>query len=158
MKPFAVISMGISILLLTSPAAKSEEPFSLENMICHIASGDKYNCTGTPTLQTGVLSISKQGTFEMKASYAGCFMMENVTKSGKYETSFFDTSMSLELLTTKTKGMKSVISDFPRTLGYANLEYDKLGGYFIDLSSSIYGRGRSAEYNTPLKLQCEVDL
>gem|GEM_PF-3776422 len=39
--------------------------------------------------------------------------------------------MSLELLTTKIIGMKDAILDFPRTLGFANLNYNKLDGYLL---------------------------
>ena len=153
MKPFAVILMGISILIQKSPTAMSQEPFNLKNMTCHITSADTNGCTGIPTLQSGVLAISKEGTFKVKARYEGCFMVENVTKSGKYEASPFEETMSLELLTTKATGMKDTI--FPRTLGFANLNYDKLDGYFVDLSAVIHGRGRHTENIVTLKLQCE---
>jgi hypothetical protein len=155
MKSFAVILVGISILIQKSPTAMSHEPFNLKNMTCHVTSADTNGCTGIPTLQSGVLAISKEGTFKVKARYEGCFMVETVTKSGKYEASFFEETMSLELLTTKTTGMKDPISDFPRTLGFANLNYDKLDGFFVDLSAVIHGRGRHTENIITLKLQCE---
>lgn len=84
-------------------------------------------------------------------------MVENVKKSGKYEASFFEETMSLELLTTKTTGMSDTISDFPRTLGFANINYDKLDGYFVDLSAVIHGHGRHTENIMTLKLQCDVN-
>lgn len=157
MKPFAVIFMGISILIQKSPTAMPQEPFSLKNMTCYITSGHTNDCTGIPTLKSGVLAISKEGTFKVKARYEGCFMIEDVTKSGKYEASPFEETMSLELLTTKTTGMKDTISDMPRTFGFANLNYDKLDGYFVDLSAVIHGRGRNTENIVTLKLQCEAN-
>ncbi|MEO6421997.1 MAG: hypothetical protein ABIR84_04760 [Candidatus Nitrotoga sp.] len=157
MKPLSVILMGILILIQKSPAAMSQDSFNLKNMNCYITSGESSVCTGIPTLQSGVLAISKEGTFKVKARYEGCFMIENLTKSGKYEASLFEETMSLELLTIKTNGMKSTISDFPRTLGFANLNYDKLDGYLVDLSAVIQGRGRDTENIITLKLQCVVN-
>ncbi len=84
-------------------------------------------------------------------------MVENVTKSGKYGASSFEETVSLELLPTKTIGMKNAISDFPRMLGFANLNYDKLYGYFVDLSAVILARGRHTDNITTSKLQCEED-
>ena len=84
-------------------------------------------------------------------------MVENVTKLGKYEASSFEETMSLELLTTKTTVMKDALLDFPRTLGFANLNYDKLDGYFVDLSAVIRARGRHTYNITTSKLQCEGD-
>lgn len=84
-------------------------------------------------------------------------MAEKVTESGKYEVFRFKETMSLELLTTKTMGMKDAIADFPRTLGFANLNYDKLNGYFVDISAVIRGHGRHPENIITSKLQCEVD-
>lgn len=84
-------------------------------------------------------------------------MVEKVTKLGKYEASRFKEMMSLELLTTKTAGMKDTISDFPRTLGFANLNYDRLDGYFVDISAVIRGQGRHTENIMTSKLQCEIN-
>ncbi len=157
MKPFAVMLMGISVLMQKSPTATSQEPFNLKNMTCYITLANTNGCTGIPTLHSGTLIISKEGTFKLRAQYGGCFMVENVTKSGKYEASLFEGTMSLELLTTKTTGMKDALLDFPRTLGFANLNYDKLDGYFVDLSAVIRARGRHTDNITTSKLQCDVD-
>lgn len=159
MKPFAVILLGIlgiSISTEKSPTATSQEPFSLKNMTCYITSADTNSCTGIPTLHSGAMAISKEGTFKLKARYEGCFIVENVTKSGKYEASRFKEAMSFEFLSTRIGGIKDTISDFPKTLGFANLNYDKLDGYFIDLSAVIREHGRHTENITTSKLQCEV--
>lgn len=157
MKPIVVTLMGMAALVETSSTAMSQESFDLKNMTCRITLTDKNGCTGIPTLHSGVLTISKEGTFKLKAHYEGCFMVEKVTKSGKYQASHFKETMSLELLTTKTAGMENAVSDFPRTLGFANLNYDRLDGYFIDISAVIRGRGRHTENIITSKLQCEVD-
>ncbi|SNX58819.1 hypothetical protein SAMN06296273_0284 [Nitrosomonas ureae] len=156
MKPFAVILMG-TLFLQKNSMATSQEPFDLKNMTCYISIMNTNDCTGIPTLHSGVLTILKEGTFELKAQYEGCFMAEKVTESGKYEVFRFKETMSLELLTTKTMGMKDAIADFPRTLGFANLNYDKLNGYFVDISAVIRGHGRHPENIITSKLQCEVD-
>ncbi len=157
MKPFAVMLMGISILIQKSPAATPREPFNLKNMTCYITLENTNGCTGIPTLHSGVLAISKDGTFKLEAQYEGCFMVENLTKLGKYEASPFEETMSLEFLTTRTTVVKDALSDFPRTLGFANLNYDTLDGYFIDLSAVIRARGRHTENITTSKLQCDVN-
>ena len=158
MKLFDVMLMvGISILIQRSTTATSQVPFNLKNMTCYIKLADTNDCTVIPTLHSGVLAISEDGTFKLEAQYEGCFMVENVTKLGKYEASSFEETMSLELLTTKTTGMKDALLDFPRTLGFANLNYDKLDGYFVDLSAVIRARGRHTDNITTSKLQCEGD-
>ncbi|WP_394808810.1 hypothetical protein [Nitrosomonas sp.] len=155
MKPFAVILVGISILIQKSPTAMSQEPSAFKNMTCYITSAETNGCTGIPTLQSGVLAIAKEGTFTLKAQYHGCFMVEQVTKSGRFQLFRFTETMSLELLTTKTTGIKDAVADFPRTLGFANLNYDRLDGYFVDISAVIRGYGRHTEMITTSKLQCE---
>ncbi len=159
MKPFATILMGITILVGINSVAMSHEPFDSKNMTCNITTQDtnKNGCTGIPTLQSGMLVISKKGSFKLKAYYEGCFMVENVTKSGEYEASIFEETLSFELLTTKTTGIKDTISDFPRTLGFANLNYDRLDGYLIDMSAVIRERGRHTKNIITAKLQCAVN-
>ncbi len=157
MKPFVAILMSIALLAKTSSTAMSQQPFDLKNMTCHIESAQIGDCTGIPTLHSGELVISKEGTFELKAHYEGCFMVEKVAKSGRFQASRFKEMVSLELLTTKTVGMKDTVSDFPRTLGFANLNYDRLDGYFVDLSAVIQGYGLHPENIMTLKLQCEVN-
>ncbi|HBF25102.1 MULTISPECIES: hypothetical protein [Nitrosomonas] len=158
MKQAAVILTGILVLLAgKSTTAISREPFHLENMTCSITSASMNGCTGVPTLHSGILTLSKEGTFKLKARYEGCFMVENVTKSGDFAASFFEKAMSLELLTTRTTGMKNALSDFPGTLGFAHLNYDGLDGYFIDISAVIRARGREMEnVIVTANLQCTV--
>lgn len=157
MKPFVVILMNITILAEASATVTSQKPFELKNMSCQIRSSEINGCTGIPTLRSGALVILKAGTFKLKAHYYACFMVEKVTKFGRFQVSHFKDTMSLELLTTKTMGMKNTLSDFPRTLGFAQLNYDKLDGYFVDLSAVIRGYGRHPETIVTLELQCEVN-
>jgi len=83
-------------------------------------------------------------------------MVEDVTKSGDFAASYFEKTMSLELLTTRTTGMKNALSDFPGTLGCLN--YDELDGYFVDISAVIRARGRETEnIIVTADLQCTVD-
>lgn len=157
MKPFVVILMNITILAEASATAMSQKPFDLKNMTCQIRSTEINGCTGIPTLRSGVLVIVKEDTFKLKAHYHACFMVEKVTKYGRFHASYFKDTISLELLTTKTTGMKNTLSDFPRTLGFAHLNYDKLDGYFVDLSAVIQGYGRHPETIVTLELQCEMN-
>jgi glyoxylate carboligase len=152
-----VLCIAMAILLGTDLPAMSVNPSDLKNMTCRITTPDTKGCMGIPTLRSGVLTISKEGTFELKAHYDGCFFIEDVTTSGKFLASHFKNTMSLELLSTKTAGVKDTAGDFPRTLGFANLEYDKLNGYLVDFSAVIRGRGRHAKDVIASKLQCEVD-
>ena len=156
MKPCWLILMCIVILVGTDLPAMSSKPSGPTNMTCHITTPDTKGCTGMPTLRSGALTISEDGTFELKAHYDGCFFIEDVTKSGKFHVSHFKNTMSFELLSTKTEGMKDTTTNFPRTLGFANLNYDKLDGYFVDISAVIRGRGRETKNVITSKLQCEV--
>jgi glyoxylate carboligase len=146
----------MAIVLGTELPAMSVNPSDLKSMTCRITTPDTKGCTGIPTLRSGVLTISKEGTFELKAHYDGCFFMEDVSTSGKFLASQFKNTMSLELLSTRTTGMKDTAGDFPRTLGFANVQYDNLDGYFVDFSAVIRGRGRHAKDVITSKLQCEV--
>lgn len=158
MKPFMVILMNITILAEVNAIEISQKPFELKNMTCQIRSTEINNgCTGIPTLRSGALVIFKEGTFKLKAHYHACFMNEKVTKLGRFQVSHFKDTMSLEFLTTKTTGIKNTLLDFPRTLGFAHLNYDRLDGYFVDLSAVIRGYGRYPETITTLGLQCEVN-
>lgn len=154
-----MILMGSLMLLIgRNTTAASQEPFHLRNMTCSITLANMHSCTGIPTLRSGILTLSKEGTFKLKAHYEGCFMVEDVTKSGNYEVSPFEKVISLELLTTQNMGAKSTLSDFPRTLGFVHLNYDKLDGYFIDISAVIRARGRETEnVIITANLQCTVD-
>lgn len=157
MKPFVVIFMSVALLAKTSSTAMSQQPFALKNMTCHIESAQTNDCTGIPTLHSGELVISKEGIFELKAHYHGCFMVEKVAKYGRFQASRFKEIVSLELLTTKTVGMKDTVPDFPRTLGFVNLNYSTLDGFFVDISAVIRGYGRHPENIMTLKMQCEVN-
>lgn len=157
MKPFVVILMNITILAEASATEISQKTFELKNMTCQIRSTEINGCTGIPTLRSGTLVIFKEGTFKLKAHYHACFMVEKVTKFGRFQASHFKDTMSLELLATKSTGMKNTLSDFPRTLGFAHLNYDRLDGYFVDLSAVIRGYGRHPESIMTLELQCEVN-
>ncbi len=159
MKQAALILAGILVLLAgTNTMATSKESFHLKNMTCSITSASVNGCTGIPTLHSGVLKLSKEGIFKLKARYEGCFMVEDVTKSGNFAASFFEKAMSLELLTTRITGMKDVLSDFPGTLGFAHLNYDKLDGYFVDISAVIRARGRETKnVIVTTNLQCMAD-
>ncbi len=129
----------------------------MKNMTCHISSTETDGCTGIPTLHSGTLAIAKAGTFTLQAQYHGCFMVEQVTKSGRFQFSRFTEALSLELLTTKATKIKDVEADFPRTLGFANINYDKLDGFLVDISAVLRGHGRPINMITTSKLQCEIN-
>ena len=156
MKTCSVIFICVAFLIGTHLPAMSVQPSELKNMTCRISTPDTKGCTGIPTLRSGTLTLSKEGTFELKAHYDGCFFIEDVTKTGRFLASHFKNTMSLELLSTKTMGVKDTASDFPRTLGFANLNYDQLDGYLVDFSAVIRGRGRHAKDVMTTTLQCEA--
>ncbi len=156
MKVCGFILICLVILVGTDLPAMSSKPSSLANMTCHISTPDTKGCTGIPTLRSGTLHIQEDNAFELTAHYDGCFFMEDVRKTGKFQVSHFNNTMSLELLTTQTKGVKDTTSDFPRTLGFANLNNDKLDGYFVDISAVIRGRGRETKDVITSTLQCKA--
>ncbi len=157
MKQFAVILVGIAIIAWISSAAKSQAAFAFESMTCNITTPDTNDCTGMPTLQSGVLTLAKTGTFKLKAHYNGCFMTENVTKSGIFQVSSLKETIRFELLTTRAVGIKSNPPDFPRTLGFANLNGNNLDGYLIDLSVVMRTHGKDTKNIITVKLQCAVN-
>lgn len=157
MKPLIMLFVGIMIVVGMNSAVLPQERFEMKNMICHILSTETEKCTGIPTLHSGTLVIAKAGTFILQAQYHGCFMVEPVTKSGRFHLSHSDETMSLELLTTNITGAKGTGMDFPRTLGFVNLNDDKLDGYFVDISAVLRGHGRHIDTVTTSKLQCEVN-
>tara|TARA_R110002073_G_scaffold42695_2_gene119247 strand:- start:718 stop:1194 length:477 start_codon:yes stop_codon:yes gene_type:complete len=156
MKIDTVIFIVFAIIFGTDLPAMSVKPSDVKDMTCRIANSDTKGCTGMPTLRSGVLTILKEGVFELKAHYEGCFFIEDATKSGVFFASKFKNGMSLELLSTKISGVKDTTTDFPRTLGFVNLHYDKLDGFFVDFSAVIRGRGRHMRDVITSKLQCVV--
>ncbi len=157
MKPFAVILIAITIFSGAISVALSQPLFELNTMTCHIRSAETNGCTGIPTLQSGVLVIAKEGTFTLEAQYHGCFMIEQVNKSGRFQVSRFKETTSFELLTTQTTGMHDAITDFPQSLGFVHLNNDTLDGYWVDISPVIRGHGRHTEKITNTELQCKVN-
>lgn len=152
MKPFVLILMSIAALAKTSTAQTEAYPF--KTMTCHIQAAGTSECTGLPTLHSGVLVISKEGTFELKGYYHACFMVDEATKYGKYQVSYLNGAIRLELLTTKTIGMSDA-PDFPRTLGIVTLNRDRLDGELIDLSAALRGHSYHPENFVSLTLQCK---
>lgn len=157
MKQFAVILIGISIIAGINSAAISKAPFDFESMTCNITTPDTNDCTGMPTLQSGALMLAKAGTFKLKAHYNGCFIAENVTKSGIFQVFNFKETTRFELLTIRVMGIKDNQPDFPRTLGFANLNNNDLDGYLIDLSAVMHTHGQDTKNIITAKLQCTVN-
>ncbi|SFK12036.1 hypothetical protein SAMN05216302_100116 [Nitrosomonas aestuarii] len=157
MTKFTVILIGIAIIAGMSSVAIARAPFNLQSMTCNITTPDTNDCTGMPTLQSGVLTLAKTGTFKLKALYNGCFIVENVTKSGIFQGSHFKETTHFELLTTQMIGIKNNATDFPRTLGFANLNNNNLDGYLIDISVVMRTYGQNTDNIVTAKLQCAVN-
>lgn len=157
--------MALFVLVLTSilmlPAmysvAFAQQTLDLKNMTCQIRSTETDKCSALPTLQSGLLAIAKDGTFTLQGRYHSCFMVEQITHSGRFRAFYFDKTLRLELLATQATGTENAVTDFPRTLGIVNLNKANLDGYWVDISAVIRGQGRHAEKIAPAELQCEID-
>ncbi len=145
-----------SLLILsgicTVPLA--QKTFNFEKITCHISTSDIKHCTGIPTLHSGVLTIAQAGTFKLVAKYDGCFMVENVIKSGLVQTAYYGEIIRFEFLTTQVTGSMNDNSDFPRTLGFAKLNSTRLDGFLTDLSALIREQGHPTYTPVVAKLQC----
>ncbi len=98
------------------------------------------NCSEVPTLRAGQLNLVPRGQFELKGQYSACFHEETVEIHGKYQRSNYNKGMSIELLATKIKGLKS--SEFPSTIAVVTLEKATLKGEIRDVWAAI----RSPKY------------
>lgn len=157
MKTFAVIVTSIAILTGIAYAAYTLEPDHVKDMTCKITIKDTKSCTGTPTLQHGVLKISKDGSFEIRGRYDACFFFEDVTITGKSKVNVFHNGVSFELLATNTIRGDTASDHFPRTLGFVSFNKDTLEGHLIDISAVIRSRGRSTKDIVAAKIYCELN-
>ncbi|MBL8496635.1 hypothetical protein ABF87_00475 [Nitrosomonas sp. JL21] len=145
------------MLLATYSVAFAQQTVDLKNMTCRIRSAETDKCSALPTVQSGLLTMAKEGTFRLQAQYQSCFMTEQATRSGRFRALHVDKTLRLELLTIQATGTESVATDFPRTLGIVNLNDATLEGYWVDFSATIRGQGRHAEKIAPAELQCDID-
>lgn len=155
-----LISISLSIIVtmaVTHSAVFAQPADDLKNLTCKIRAVEADKCSALPTLQSGLLTVAKQGTFRLQAQYLSCFAAEQVTHSGRFRAFHIGKTLRIELLTLEASGTENVTVDFPRTLGIANLDNATLNGYWIDIAAVVRGQGRHAEKITSAELQCEID-
>ena len=139
-----------------STIAIAQKTWDFETITCDIQTRDTKHCTGIPTLHSGVLTIAQTGTFKLEARYNGCFMIEDVIKSGLVQTVFYGEIVRIEFLTTQVTGTKSDSLDLPQTLGFAKINSTSLSGFLTDISALIREQGHPTYSPVVAKLQCTV--
>jgi hypothetical protein len=138
----------LSIMTLTACSSNSSDTLA---MSCEIFNKAE-NCSEVPMLRAGQLKLVHAGQFELKGQYSACFHEETVTIHGKYQRSDYNKGMSIELLATKIKGLKS--SEFPSTIAVVTLEKTTLKGLIRDVWATI----RSPKYannNSTIEVVCK---
>lgn len=146
------LSVIIFYLAITATAC-SRDKSSVPSMTCNIVStSDK--CTSVPTLSKGRLKMMQGGRFVLDGQYSACFHEENVIIQGKYQRSNYSNGMSIELLATKIKGLKS--STFPSTIAVINLDKSSLKGLINDVWARIRSPMQSGD-KPVVEITCKTD-
>ena len=89
MRQLSMLMAILAVLWGMSSYGMSEVPSGLPNLTCKISTPETKGCTGIPTLQSGRLTISPDGTFRLQGHYDGCFFIEDVTATGRYRATQF---------------------------------------------------------------------
>ncbi len=130
---FTAQSLLSGSILLIASACSGDKPL-IPLMTCNIS--QKFDeCSATPTLEKGKLKILPGEKFTLDAQYQACFHQEAVVIQGKYKGASFSKGLTIELLATKIKGLKS--SEFPTTIAVVTLEKSILKGIINDVWASI---------------------
>ncbi len=130
---FTSLLLILGLILLSVSSCSKEKPL-IPLMTCSI-SQTSDECSATPTLEKGKLKILPGEKFTLDAQYQACFHQENVLIQGKYKGTSFNKGLTVELLATKIKGLKS--SEFPTTIAVVTLEKSTLKGIINDVWASI---------------------
>jgi hypothetical protein len=138
---FTTLSLFLGLILLTVSSCSKEKPL-IPLMTCSI-SQTLTECSATPTLEKGELKTLSGEKFTLDARYQACFHQENVHIQGKYKGTSFNKSLTVELLATKIKGLKS--SEFPTTIAVVTLEKSTLKGVINDIWANIRSSIQSDE-------------
>lgn len=124
----------LSVIVVIAVSACTREKSIIPLMTCKISSLTN-ECTSTPTLQSGKLRILPGMSFTFEGQYNACFHQETVSIHGKYKGSGYSNGLTIELLASKIKGLKS--SDFPSTIAVVTLEKSTLKGAITDIWATI---------------------
>jgi hypothetical protein len=130
---FTAQSLLSGFVLLNVSACSGEKPL-IPLMTCSI-SQKLPECSAIPTLEKGKLKILPSEKFTLDAQYQACFHQETVHIQGKYKAATYNNGLTIELLATKIKGLKS--SEFPTTIAVVTLEKSTLKGVINDVWASI---------------------
>lgn len=141
------------LLLMQFSCAKNT---GLADLTCVVSSIEQGECPSIPTLQKGVLNLQQDGGFELTGNYASCYHSANVRILGQYQHSTTPKRIiEIELAAdniTQDQGKKI---EFPRTIGFINLDNTTLEGNYIDIWSNIRTKGLVKQETIAKKLQCK---
>ncbi len=149
---FTTLSLILGFVLFAVSACSKEKPL-IPLMTCNISQNlDK--CSATPTLEKGKLKILPGEQFTLDAQYQACFHQETVVIQGKYEGTPYNKGLSIELLATKIKGLKS--SKFPTTIAVVTLEKSTLKGVINDIWANIRS-SKQSDGKHVAEITCKAD-
>lgn len=149
---FTTLSLIVGFVLFAVSACSREKTL-IPLMTCNI-SQKLDECSATPTLEKGKLKILPGEKFTLDARYQACFHQETVVIQGKYKGSSYNKGLSIELLATKIKGLKS--SEFPTTIAVVTLEKSNLKGVINDIWANIRSSTQSDGKHVA-EITCKAD-
>ncbi len=149
---FTTLSLILGCVLLNVSAC-SEEKSLIPLMTCSI-SQNLTDCSANPTLEKGQLKILPDKKFTFEGQYQACFHQETVNFQGKYKGDSYNKGLTIELLATKIKGLKS--SEFPTTIAVVTLEKSTLKGVINDIWASIRSSTKSDGKHVA-EITCKAD-
>lgn len=108
------------------------------DLVCQITVDKKQPCSEVLSLKSGEIRIQpKDKTFSLTAQYNACYQDDRLKVTGEYEFRTYESSIELELLSTKITTTKGNRNNFPRTIGLLRLDKKTLQGHFIDIWAVI---------------------
>lgn len=137
---------------MTASACSGEKPL-IPLMTCNI-SQKLDECSAIPTIKKGKLKILPGEKFTLDAQYKACFHQETVIIQGKYKGASYNKGLSIELLATKIKGLRS--SEFPTTIAVVTLEESSLKGVINDIWANIRSSTQSDGKHVA-EITCKAD-
>lgn len=142
----------ITLCCCLSACAKVQAPFLPTT--CNVLQKTTTDCHGTPTLESGAVTLHTSGQFTLVGHYAACHQIENVEIHGRYQLFLHANGADIELLGISTN-QGEVVGAQPRTIGIINLDTRTGRGRIIETAALIRSRGQLQTAPT-LAIQCEI--
>jgi hypothetical protein len=141
----------MSFILMTLTACSNDD-LGIPAMSCEI-SNKAESCRAVPLLNSGHLRIMPGRQFKLKGQYNACYHQETVNIHGRYQHVEYGKGLSIELLATEIKGLKS--SEFPSTIAVVTLDKSSLKGVIRDVWATI--RSPEIDDKSMIEVTCKLD-